>query len=46
MLRALLDLDRFGWWQSSALLPHLLLLESWFRQFTGVLSAWLAGAGN
>ena len=46
MLRALLDLDRFGWWQSSALLPHLLLLESWFRQFTGMLSAWLAGAGN
>jgi membrane protein required for colicin V production len=46
MLRALLDLDRFGWWQSSVLLPHLLLLESWFRQFTGMLSALLAGAGN
>ena len=46
ILRALLDLDRFGWWQSSVLLPHLLLLEDWFRQFTGMLSARLAGAGT
>ncbi len=46
MLRGVLDLERFAWWQGSLLLPHLLLLESWFREFTGMLSAWLAGAGN
>lgn len=46
MLRALLELERFAWWQSSVLLPHLLLLESWFREFTGMLSAALAGAGK
>jgi membrane protein required for colicin V production len=46
MLRAVLELDRFEWWQGSVLLPHLLLLESWFRDFTGMLSAMLAGAGN
>ena len=46
MLRELLDLDRFGWWQSSVLLPHLLLLKDWFRQFTGMLGALLANAGN
>lgn len=46
MLRGLLEPERFAWWQNSVLLPHLLLLEGWFRQFTGVLSAWLAGTGN
>jgi len=46
MLRELLELDSFEWWQSSVLLPHLLLLESGFRQFTGTLSALLAGAVN
>lgn len=46
MLRALLDLDRFDWWQQSILLPHLLLLESWFHDFTSMLSGWLAGARN
>ena len=44
--RELLELDSFEWWQSSVLLPHLLLLESGFRQFTGTLSALLAGAVN
>lgn len=46
MLRELLELDSFEWWQSSVLLPHLLLLESGFRQFAGTLSALLAGAVN
>ncbi len=44
MLRGLLQPERFAWWQDSVLLPHLLLLEGWFREFTAVLSAWLAGA--
>ena len=41
-LRATLGLDRFGWWQESLLLPHLMLLESWFWAFTGLLRALLA----
>lgn len=45
MLRGVLDLDRFLWWQNSVLLPHLLLMEGWFRSFTTMLSAWLGGAG-
>lgn len=44
MLRAVLELERFDWWRQSALLPHLLLMEGWFRSFTGMLSAWLGGA--
>lgn len=43
MLRGLLHPEQFAWWQESVLLPHLLLLEDWFREFTAVLSAWLAG---
>ena len=42
----LLELASFEGWQPSVLLPHLLLLESGFRQFTGTLSALLAGAVN
>jgi len=46
MLRAVLQVESFDWWQGSVLLPHLLLLDSWFREFTGMLSAWLAGAAK
>jgi membrane protein required for colicin V production len=45
MLRPTLQLERFEWWQHSLLLPHLLLMEGWFRGITGWLSGLLAGSG-
>ena len=46
MLRPAFQLERFEWWQQSMLLPHLLLMEGWFRGITGWLSGMLAGAGS
>jgi membrane protein required for colicin V production len=46
MLRPLLQPERFGWWQQSLLLPHLLLMEGWFRSVTGAASGMLSGIGN
>jgi membrane protein required for colicin V production len=31
ILRPGLGLDQYAWWRESQLLPHLLLLEGWFR---------------
>jgi membrane protein required for colicin V production len=44
--RPAFQLEQFGWWRESQLLPHLLLMEGWFRGFTGWLSGLLAGMGN
>lgn len=44
MLRSTLGLDRLGWWQQSVLLPHLMLMESWFWAFTGMLRGFVTGA--
>ena len=46
MLRGVLEPERFGWWQESALLPEILLLEGWFREFTHQMSSLLAGGGS
>ncbi len=46
MLRPLLQPERFGWWQQSVLLPHLLLMEGWFRSVTGAATGMLSGVGN
>jgi hypothetical protein len=46
MLRPLIQPERFGWWQQSLLLPHLLLMEGWFRSVTGAASGMLSGIGN
>jgi membrane protein required for colicin V production len=46
ILRPALQLEQYEWWRQSRLLPHLLLLEGWFRGLTGWLSAVLAGLGN
>jgi membrane protein required for colicin V production len=43
MLRSPLGLDRLAWWQESVLMPHLLLMESWFWTVTGVLRGFIAG---
>jgi len=44
--RPAFQLEQFAWWRDSQLLPHLLLMEGWFRGFTGWLSGLLAGLGN
>ena len=46
MLRPTLQLDQYAWWQKSMLLPHLLLMEGWFRAFTGMLNALMNGIGG
>ena len=46
MLRPLLQPERFGWWQQSVLLPHLLLMEGWFRSITGAAGTVLSGIAN
>jgi len=46
LLRPALDLDQYAWWQHSRLLPHLLLMEGWFREFTAMLSNLLGGFGD
>ena len=46
VLRPAFQLERFDWWRGSQLLPHLLLMEGWFRGITGWLSALLAGVGH
>lgn len=46
LLRPVLRLDAYPWWQESLLLPQLLLLEGWFREVTGMASAFLAGFGH
>ncbi len=46
MLRPLLQPERFGWWQQSLLLPHLLLMEGWFRSITGAAGTVLSGIAN
>lgn len=46
LLRPLLRPERFGWWQESLLLPHLLLMEGWFRDLAAVVRDLLAGIGN
>jgi membrane protein required for colicin V production len=38
MMRGLLQLDGFAWWQESLLLPHILVMEGWFRQIGGSLA--------
>ena len=40
------QLDSYAWWQESVLLPHLLLMEGWFRGFTGTLRDLIVGLGN
>ena len=44
--RPTFQLDQFAWWRDSLLLPHVLLMESWFRGLTGWLSGLLAGLGH
>lgn len=46
LLRPLLRPERFGWWQESLLLPHLLLMEGWFRNLAAVVRDLLTGMGN
>jgi membrane protein required for colicin V production len=46
MLRPLLQPERFLWWQQSVLLPHLLLMEGWFRSITGAAGNVLSGIAN
>ena len=46
MTRPLLQPERFAWWQQSVLLPHLLLMEGWFRSVTGAATGMLSGVGN
>lgn len=46
LLRPIFEPERFVWWQQSQLLPHVLLMESWFVQFTGTLREWLTGIGS
>ena len=42
-LRPSLRLDETAWWQDSLLLPHLLVLESWFRAAADSLRAIITG---
>jgi membrane protein required for colicin V production len=44
--RPLLAPERYDWWQESLLLPHLLLMEGWFRDLAAVVRGLLAGIGN
>ncbi len=46
LMRPLVHPERFGWWEHSVLLPHLLLMEHWFRSVTGAASGMLSGIGN
>jgi membrane protein required for colicin V production len=46
LLGPTLQLDSYAWWQESVLLPHLLLMEGWFRGFTGTLRDLIVGLGN
>ncbi len=46
MLRPVVQPERFGWWQQSVLMPHLLLMEGWFRSVTGAAGGVLSGIGN
>lgn len=43
MMRTTLQLDASQWWQESVLLPHLLMLESWFRAAAGSVQTLIAG---
>ena len=46
LLGPTLQLDSYAWWQESLLLPHLLLMEGWFRNITGILRDLMIGLGN
>ena len=46
LLGPTLRLDSYVWWQESLLLPHLLLMEGWFRDITGTLRDLMVGLGN
>lgn len=46
LLRPVLELDQFAWWQHSQLLPHVLLMEGWFQDLTGQLRGSIAGFGS
>ena len=46
MLRPLAQPETFAWWQDSVLLPHLLLMEGWFRSVTGAAGGMLSGIAN
>lgn len=46
MVRPLAHPENFAWWQESLLLPHLLLMEGWFRSVTGAASGMLSGIEN
>lgn len=46
VLRPALDLDQYAWWHSSVMLPHLLLMEGWFRDTSAALRAFIVELGN